>query len=172
MLPCTWVSNLVWTKKKSYLLGLLAKIKCIICSYQLNIWYSALCTDDINAISHWGDGSPGQPGPFTHVALELHNIQEWHTLFFNKTKTNTQRQHIIHTIHTIHTQWLPVRVIKNRGRSEPLNVRGFKAFHEKTRPCPSSSLSLDRTLPTRKPVKGDAFLGNNTDTGGVLGGVI
>ena len=94
ILPYTCVSNLVWTKKRSYLLGLLAKIKCIICSYQLNIWYSALCTDDINAISHWGDGSPGQPGPFTHVALELHNIQEWHTLFFNKTKTNTHKGNI------------------------------------------------------------------------------
>ena len=26
---------------KSYLLGLLAKIKCSICSYQLNLWYVA-----------------------------------------------------------------------------------------------------------------------------------
>ena len=30
-------------KKKSYLLGLLAKIKCSICSYQLNLWYGNHC---------------------------------------------------------------------------------------------------------------------------------
>ena len=28
-----------WGLDKAYLLGLLAKIKCSICSYQLNLWY-------------------------------------------------------------------------------------------------------------------------------------
>ena len=30
-----------WPSSKAYLLGLLAKIKCSICSYQLNLWYVA-----------------------------------------------------------------------------------------------------------------------------------
>ena len=31
---------------KAYLLGLLAKIKCSICSYQLNLWYVDKCRHD------------------------------------------------------------------------------------------------------------------------------
>jgi len=39
---------------KAYLLGLLAKIKCSICSYQLNLWYSRQCLVEINLISRRG----------------------------------------------------------------------------------------------------------------------
>ncbi len=45
----TWVGAYI-----RYLLGLLAKIKCSICSYQLNLWYSRQCLIEINIISRWG----------------------------------------------------------------------------------------------------------------------
>ena len=36
-----------------YLLGLLAKIKCSICSYQLNIWYGDIVPSILNSFLSW-----------------------------------------------------------------------------------------------------------------------
>ena len=36
-------------------LGLLAKIKCSICSYQFNIWYAVIYSFDIKCIFQGGD---------------------------------------------------------------------------------------------------------------------
>ena len=44
----------MWCVWPAYLLGLLAKIKCSICSYQLNLWYSRQCLVEINLISRRG----------------------------------------------------------------------------------------------------------------------
>ena len=51
--PKTYV-RWMWCVWPAYLLGLLAKIKCSICSYQLNLWYSRQCLVEINLISRRG----------------------------------------------------------------------------------------------------------------------
>ena len=53
------------------LLGLLAKIKCSICSYQFNIWYTGHWLVDINLI--FGIGELSQfTGGFRALAMDLH----------------------------------------------------------------------------------------------------
>ena len=53
------------------LLGLLAKIKCSICSYQFNIWYTGHCLVDINLIFGLGELSQFTGG-FRALAMDLH----------------------------------------------------------------------------------------------------
>ena len=55
----------------SILLGLLAKIKCSICSYQFNIWYTGHCLVDINLIFGLGELSQFTGG-FRALAMDLH----------------------------------------------------------------------------------------------------
>ena len=42
-----------WRGWAVYLLGLLAKIKCSICSYQLNIWYGDIVPSILNSFLSW-----------------------------------------------------------------------------------------------------------------------
>ena len=56
---------------RGILLGLLAKIKCSICSYQFNIWYTGHWLVDINLI--FGIGELSQfTGGFRALAMDLH----------------------------------------------------------------------------------------------------
>ena len=60
-----------WSSRYGILLGLLAKIKCSICSYQFNIWYTGHWLVDINLI--FGIGELSQfTGGFRALAMDLH----------------------------------------------------------------------------------------------------
>ena len=95
--PCCWFSLLAWhrclecieTQMLSrlgfacywvYLLGLLAKIKCSICSYQLNLWYSISLMGVLNAKLAWWV-----------LALELHYFLGCSPPF-NQSKNKLRRQ--------------------------------------------------------------------------------
>ena len=70
-----------WRRKRtegsSYLLGLLAKIKCSICSYQLNLWYVAHgVTWDLSELFKPRLGACGAcAAPWPNVALVLQYCQ-------------------------------------------------------------------------------------------------